>query len=98
MKELVQKVKQAVKDFVSSRTRVAVLLAVIAALVGAMLLLPPPSSVDQSVQTVTSDAGAALTAEADASVVLDLPVPDAQEDADLLDATNHECIEPSEER
>ncbi len=79
MKELVQKVKDAYREFVSSRTRVAIVFALVAALVGAVLLLPPPRSAGELVagpvvQTVTSDAGTAVATDTDdATVVIDLP-------------------------
>jgi hypothetical protein len=83
MKELVQKVKDAYREFVASRTRVAIVFAVVAALVGAVLLLPPPRSAGELVagpvvQTVTSDAGASVATDTDdATVVIDLPAPAA---------------------
>lgn len=98
LQDIFNQTKQAVRDFVSSRSRVAVLLAVIAAVVGALLLLPPPSSEPQlDVQTIQSDAGASVATDPDASVVIDLltpagsldaaaDCPDGQVEQDLLTA------------
>lgn len=87
LQDLFNQAKQAVRDFTSSRTRVAVLFSVVAALVGAVLLLPPPSTVNLetgAVQTIVSDAGSSVSSDMDASVVIDLPAPDA---SPALDAT-----------
>lgn len=100
MKELVQKVKDAYREFVSSRTRVAIAFAVVAALVGAVLLLPPPSSTGElvagpAVQTVTSDAGIAVATDLDASVVIDLPAPAA--DATVTSPAAADAVAADEE-
>jgi hypothetical protein len=87
LQDLFNQAKQAVRDFTSSRTRVAILFAVVAALVGAILLLPPPSTANLetgAVQTIVSDAGSSVSSDMDASVVIDLPAPDGSA---TLDAT-----------
>lgn len=93
LQDLFNQAKQAVKTFISSRTRVAVLFAVVAAIVGAVLLLPPPANTTNGlaageVQTVASDAGSAVAVDTDASVVIDLPPPASTDGAaNAADAT-----------
>lgn len=80
LQDLFSQAKQAFHSFTASRTRVAVALAFIAALVGAILLLPPPSSTELQagpVQTVE-------TANDASTVVIDLPAPSSTTDSAVV--------------
>lgn len=89
LQDLFNQAKQALQSFTASRTRVAIAFAIIAALVGAVLLLPPPSSSTElqagPVQTVetTNDA---------ATVVIDLPAPSTTDSAVVVDAAAADAV------
>jgi len=106
MKKLFEQLKQSFNEFTASRTRVAVAFAVVAALLGAVLLLPPscstssglPAGADATQQTVTDAAASGLDAGSPATEELPsvtISQPTVTVDAAFVPATTDAALPTS---